>query len=114
MDYAKANKRSWLRDQQILTHLNRTFGPMLLPDITALPIEPFKLVRLLAVSPATVNRELAGLKRLFNVAEQWGIFRGRNPVKGIRFLDENNLKLRTLTQRFCLAARLTFRTWWCS
>src|ERR1039458_2388413 len=39
MDYAKANKRSWLRDQQILEHLNGAFGHMLLPDITGLPIE---------------------------------------------------------------------------
>ena len=50
------------------------------------------------MTPATVNRELAGLKRLFNVAEQWGLFRGRNPVKGVRFLDENNLKFRTLSE----------------
>jgi integrase len=98
MDYAKANKRSWLRDQQILEHLNGAFGSMLLPDITALPIERYKLARLDAVSPATVNRELAGLKRLFNLAEQWGLYRGRNPVKGVRFLDENNLKLRTLSE----------------
>lgn len=98
MDFAKANKRSWLRDQQILAHLNGAFGTMLLPEITALPIERYKLGRLKAVSPATVNRELAGLKRLFNLAEDWGLFRGRNPVKGVRFLDENNLKLRTLTE----------------
>jgi hypothetical protein len=26
-----------------------------------------------------------------------GLFRGRNPVKDVRFLDENNLKLRTLS-----------------
>ena len=98
MDYAKANKRSWLRDQQILAHLKGAFGNVLLPGITALPIERYKLERLQAVSPATVNRELAGLKRLFNLAEQWGLYRGRNPVKGVRFLDENNLKLRMLSE----------------
>ncbi|HTX35082.1 MAG TPA: site-specific integrase [Bryobacteraceae bacterium] len=97
MDYAKANKRSWLRDQQILTHLNAALGTMPLPNITALPIERYKLDRLQSVTPATVNRELAGLKRMFNLAEQWGLFRGRNPVKGVKFLDENNLKLRTLS-----------------
>src|SRR5690349_15833483 len=64
MEYAKANKRSWIRDQQILGHLNGAFGSMLLTDITALPIEQYKLNRFQAVSPATVNRELAGLKRL--------------------------------------------------
>ncbi len=99
MDYAKVNKRSWLRDQQLLAHLNRAFGRLLLSDITALPIEKYKLARLKAASPATVNRELACLKRVFNLAEQWGLYRGRNPVKGVRFLDENNLKLRTLSER---------------
>jgi len=99
MDFAKANKRSWLRDQQILGHLSDAFGSKLLTNITALPIEQYKIDRLEAVSPATVNRELAGLKRLFNVAEQWGLYRGRNPVKGIRFLAEDNLKLRTLSEK---------------
>jgi integrase len=70
---------------------------MLLPDITILPIERFKLARLQTVTPASVNRELAGLKRLFNLASEWGFHKGRNPVKGVRFLDENNLKLRTLS-----------------
>ena len=99
MEFAKANKRSWLRDQQTLGHLNDAFGTKLLTDITALPIEQYKLDRLKVVCPATVNRELAGLKRLFNVAEQWGLYQGRNPVKGIRFLAEDNLKLRTLSEK---------------
>ena len=33
MDYAKANKRSWLRDQQILEHLDGAFGKALLEAI---------------------------------------------------------------------------------
>jgi len=98
MDYAKANKRSWVRDEQILQHLNAAFGNILLPTINAFAIERYKLDRLQLVSPATVNRELAGLKRLFNLADQWGLYRGRNPVKGVRFLDENNLKVRTLSE----------------
>ena len=98
MDYAKANKRSWLRDEQILVHLNGAFGTMLLSDITILPIERFKLARLQAVTPASVNRELAGLKRIFNLASEWGLYRGRNPVKGVRFLDEDNVKVRTLSE----------------
>ena len=83
MDYAKANKRSWLRDSQILKHLNGAFGNRLLTDVTALPIERYKPMQMQAVSSATVNRELAGLKRLFNLAEQWGLFRRRNLVKGV-------------------------------
>jgi len=98
LEYAKANKRSWLRDQQMMAHLSQTFGSMLLTEITALPIERYKLERVKKVRPATVNREVALLKHLFNVADSWGLFRGRNPVKGIKFLAEDNLQFRTLSE----------------
>jgi hypothetical protein len=38
-DYAKANKRSWLREEQIMTHLNTAMGRTQLGDIGALQIE---------------------------------------------------------------------------
>jgi integrase len=98
IDYAKANKRSWIRDEQIMVHLNVAFGPMPLPDIGAFSIERYKIERLKApVSPATVNREIALLKHLFNLPESWGVFRGRNPMKGIRLLSEDNLQYRSLS-----------------
>jgi len=34
---------------------------------------------------------------MFNMAERWGLYRGRNPVKGVRFLNENNLQVRSLS-----------------
>ena len=71
---------------------------MLLTDIGPLSIERYKLERMRDAAPATVNREIALLKRLFNVAEQWGIYRGRNPVKGLKSLSENNLRFRSLTE----------------
>ncbi len=97
LEYAKANKRSWLRDQQIMGHLDPFFGKSLLTKIGPLPIERYKLERIRFVSPATVNREIAMLKHMFNMAEQWGLYRGRNPVRGVKFLDENNLQVRSLS-----------------
>jgi integrase len=96
MDYAKATKRSWLRDEQLMKHLNEAFGSIQLGAITVFPIEKYRARRREAVSPATVNREVALLKHLFFKAEEWGMFRGRNPVKGMRQLDEN-VKLRVLS-----------------
>jgi hypothetical protein len=64
---------------------------MQLPDIGPFPIERYEIERVKAASPATVNREIALLKYMFNLAGQWAIHRGRNPMKGIRFLSENNL-----------------------
>jgi len=99
LDYAKANKRSWLRDEQILKHLNPAMGKTQLGDIGALQIERYKLDRLKqSASPATVNREVALLKHMFNKAEHWQLFFGRNPVKGVKFLEEDNLQIRSLSE----------------
>jgi len=97
MEYAKANKRSWLRDEQIMAHLTQAFGKSRLDDIGALRIEQYKIERIRTVASATVNREIALLKHLYNLADAWGLYFGRNPVKGVKFLAENNEMLRVLS-----------------
>jgi integrase len=97
-DYAKANKRSWLRDEQILKHLNAVLGSSQLVDIGALQIEQYKRHRLQqSASPATVNREVALVKHMFNKADHWQLYFGRNPVRGVKFLEEDNLQVRFLS-----------------
>jgi integrase len=98
MDHARAHKRSALRDEQILAHLLRFFGETRLRDIVPARIERYKQERLLKVSPATVNREVALLKHLFNLAERWGEFKGPNPVRHVSFLPEDNFMLRVLSE----------------
>ena len=98
LDYAKANKRSWIRDEQIMRHLSQAFGSSQLADIGVFQIERYKLDRLKAVSPATVNREIALLKHMFILAEHWQLFFGKNPVKGVKFLDEDNDMVRVLSE----------------
>ena len=78
---------------RFMVHLNAALEPMQLADIGPFPIERYKIERVKVASPATVNREIALLKHMFNLAEQWGLFRGRNPMKGIKFLSENNLAI---------------------
>ncbi len=46
------------------------------------------------IKPATVNRELACLKKLFN---RYKSFVPRNPVSEVKFLAENNEQLRVIT-----------------
>ena len=48
------------------------------------------------VSPASVNRDLAVLRILFNFAIRLGAA-SRNPVAGVKFLKENYLHMRVLT-----------------
>jgi integrase len=97
MVYAKANKRSWLRDHTSLTHLLPVFGARKLGDITMHAIEAYKIQRLEKVKPATVNRELVLMKHMFNLAIAWGKATA-NPVKGIRLLRETALPERILTR----------------
>jgi integrase len=52
--------------------------------------------------PATVNRELACLRSMFNVARKGlihlpGGVLSENPVSNVKFLDEHNIRARVLT-----------------
>jgi integrase len=98
MEHAKLHKRSWVRDEQMLRQFTQFFPGWQLGDISPLAVERFKQERAKMVSPATVNRELALLKHMFNMAEQWSLFQGRNPVKAVKFLPEDNLQFRALTE----------------
>jgi excisionase family DNA binding protein len=98
MDYAKANKRSWLRDQEMLKHLQAFFGAQReLSEIAPAEIEGYKIKRLARVSGSTVNRELALLKCMFNLATDWDLFQGSNPVCKVKFFRELNIGTRVVS-----------------
>jgi len=97
IEYAKLHKRSWKRDVQMLGNLRSFFGPTKLRDITPLRVEEYQRERIKAVCPATSNREMALLKHMFNMAERWGQHQGTNPVRLVRFLPEDNLRVETLS-----------------
>jgi integrase len=99
MAHAKANKRSWLRDEQMSKPLKEFFGgDTLLTNITPVEIEAYKIKRRSEVSGATVNRELALFKRKFNLASDWDLYLGPNPVCKVKFFQEFNTGKRILTQ----------------
>jgi len=99
-------KRSYKRDIQSLNRLLPFFGDRLLKDITPEMVGAYRLRRLgepsgrtprTLTTPATVNREIACFKTIFNKA----IINGkaeRNPVAGIKPLKENNERDRVLSQ----------------
>jgi integrase len=98
MEYAKVNKRSWLRDEQMLESLTNFLGSeRQVKEIYPADIEGFKLYRRKEVSGSTVNRELALLKRMFNLAIDWDLYLGSNPVRKVKFFQEINMGFRTLT-----------------
>jgi integrase len=98
MEHAKANKRSWLRDEQMLSHLCEFFGrETSLTEVTPMRIEDYKLGRRSKIADSTVNRELALLKRMFNLAINWDLYLGLNPVRKVKFFREFNNRLRILS-----------------
>ncbi len=65
-----------------------------LTEITPPEIEGYKLHRRRQVSGATVNRELALLKHMFNLAIDWDLYLGSNPLRKVKFFQEVNTGFR--------------------
>jgi len=94
--YAKINKKSWRGDLLRIKYLKRTFGGKYLSGISSFHVENYKRQRIIKAKPATVNRELACLKTIFNKAIEWGLTK-TNPVRQVRLFKENNQRVRYLS-----------------
>lgn len=106
LKYAKANKRSWARDESALEmHLKPFFKDLHISKIAPKKVEEYKQKRLddhklthknrkeeekEKISPTTINRELALLKSMFSLAIKWN-YLDKNPVKQIKFSRERQL-----------------------
>jgi len=107
--YSKVNKKSWQSDQYNLNSLGKFFAGKYLHEITVKDIENYKVERLKhvigkhkpgkpkTVAAATVNRELATLKTMFNKAVVWKKLK-ENTAKTIQFLKEPNGRMRFLEE----------------
>jgi integrase len=103
-------KRSWPRDRTSIRALSPYFGGKRLTEITPALVEKYRAWRRETISrrgqpltPASVNRELACLKRMFNVARKriivlkGGVPR-ENPVTSVSLERENNTRDRVLSR----------------
>ena len=97
IEYAKINKKSWRRDITSLKNILPFFKNMKLKLISPLDIENYKQKRRDEVKPATVNRELACMKHMFNLAIKWKKA-STNPVTEVKFFKEKNKRLRFLSE----------------
>ena len=96
--YSKVNKRSWRSDVSIVNKLNPYFGDKYLEEIKPEEVEGFKLARLEeGRTRSKVNRDLSLLRKLFNVAIDWGRLETSPMTKVRLFPEKDNLKERILT-----------------
>jgi integrase len=89
--------RTWKKRKQQLQTLKAFFQGKKLSHITPKDIEDFKSFRLENLRSSSVNRELATLKHIFNLARRWKKLFGENPVSISGLLTEDNLRKRVLS-----------------
>ncbi len=98
-NYAKSNKRSWKTDEYYLKGIKEFLNNLYLDEVTPLHIEKYKAERLKqGVQPSTVNRCLAILKKMFNLAVEWGFLENNQIGKVKLFSEKDNRKERILTK----------------
>lgn len=107
LEWAKLNlEKSTVKLHRVnIADLKRYFRGKLLTEIDTGGVEGFKIWRSRQlrkngkdkpVSPATVNRALTTLKKIYNYADALGI-NVRNPVRHVNFLKESPVRMRVLT-----------------
>jgi excisionase family DNA binding protein len=97
--YSKVHKLSWRSDVSIVNKLDPYFGSNFLDEITPGEIDEFKAARLEeGRTKSKVNRDLALLRKIFNVAIDWGHV-DASPMGKVKFFSEkDNLKERILSE----------------
>lgn len=78
----------------------KIFGTRSLGQITRTEIEAWRRDRMLTCKPATINRDLSRPRRMLNVAVEWELLE-ESPMKGMKFLRENNARTRYLSIEEC-------------
>jgi site-specific recombinase XerD len=91
LPHAKLNKRTWLRDEQLYSRIDKRFGSNRLNDVSRLELQKFhgNLINE-GLAPATANHHIKLAKRMFNLAISWELTTV-NPASKIRLYAEDNL-----------------------
>ena len=98
LPHVMMHKRSWDQDEKMIENkLMQLWGKIKMPDIARQDIEAFQAAMFNNGSkPGTVNRYMALVKHIFNLAEKWEII-DKSPARNVRRIEDNNHKERYLT-----------------
>ena len=96
LDYIRSYKKAPQSDENSIKNLKAIFKNKHLNLITPLLIEDYKILRSKTVKPATINREMACLRYMYNLAIKWE-FTNSNPMKEVKLYQENNERVRFLS-----------------
>ena len=91
-------KVSWERDVYSINNLLEFFGSdVLLSSIDVKGVSKYKTHRLKTRKPVTINHELVCLGAIINLARDWEIWKGKNPVYVSGLIKYNKTKRKILT-----------------
>lgn len=93
--HSKVFKKSFKKDISRVNVILKYFRGKYLQHITVDCLNEYVLTKKDKVKTATINRELACLKTIFNKAIEWG-YANENPVRKVKLLPENNMRIRYL------------------
>lgn len=97
-DYVDTNISHPRKYRSRVKQLLSFFQGKTLSDLDAFSIEKYKKQRKdIGIRSASINRELACLKKMFNVAIQWKLITD-NPMRHIKPLREDNQMMKTLSE----------------
>jgi integrase len=82
--------------RQALEQLARSFTGKLLSQISPFDVERHKHRRFEAGAKVVCNREVSRLRALFNMSIKWQRYEGKNPVVGVKSVEESEGRLRFL------------------
>lgn len=94
--YARVYKRSWRSDETSCKHLVAFMGDKYLTAITRGLVEQYQAIRKDEVSLATVNIEIACLKKMMSKAVDWD-YLDSNPAAKVKKFKLNNARERVLS-----------------
>lgn len=105
LPWAKEHKKSWQDDELYYNkHISPRFGDKPLENISPLDIEKMKTEMKKSLNrngkpyaPATIKHQIVIIRRLYNLAEKWGLYSGMNPVSKVQMPKLNNEKTEYLT-----------------
>jgi len=97
-DHSMEHKRSWKTDRSCLRSLCEFFDDFYLDEITSQHVARYKSRRLsTGVRQSTVNRDLAILWKMLNLAVEWNYLEDGQVPKIRMFSERDNIKERILT-----------------
>jgi integrase len=94
--HVKHSKRSWARDQLAVDKFREIAQPERLDGITTRMVARFKTQRAETCTPASVNRDLAVLKRMLTLAVEWDYLE-ENPAAKVRLFKLEEKPRRVLS-----------------